>query len=99
MAFNILRLWMLQIIGIPELLKPLTHRFNTVSGRYIRLTVLSSNEGNRAFVREFEVYEEVKNLAVGQFCTQRKEVLETITNGSSFGWRLYRGRARRSSHY
>ena len=70
--------------SISEDYRPKTHRFKTVSGRFIRLTILGSSENDRAFVREFEVYEEVKNLAVGQFCTLKGELVENLTNGTSF---------------
>ena len=63
---------------------PLTHRFPTVKGRYVRLTVLGNTDNEKAFVREFEIYEEVKNLAVGQYCTQEDENLINLTNGTSF---------------
>ncbi|MCH2206715.1 MAG: protein kinase [Lentisphaerales bacterium] len=67
-----------------EEIKPLTHRFPTIIGRYIRLTALGNSENDRAFVREFEVYEEVKNLAVGQYCTQDGESMVNLTNGTSY---------------
>ena len=67
-----------------EVLHPMTHRFPDISARYIRLTVLGSSEEDRAYVREFELYHEVKNLAVGQYCHQGKEVLENLTNGTSY---------------
>lgn len=69
---------------VTEEIKPLTHRFPTTTGRYIRLTALGNSENDRAFVREFEVYEEVKNLAVGQYCTQDGESLVNLTNGTSY---------------
>ena len=67
-----------------EVLHPITHRFPLIEGRFLRLTVLGSSEENRAYVREFEVYREVKNLAVGQYCKQGKDVLENLTNGTSY---------------
>jgi len=69
-----------------ESLNPLTHRFPLLEARFLRLTVLGSSdlEENRAYVREFEVYREVKNLAVGQYCKQGKLALENLTNGTSY---------------
>ena len=70
--------------SLSEDYRPKTHRFEKVSGRFIRLTVLGSSDNERAFVREFEVYEEVRNLAVGQYCTLNEELVENLTNGTSF---------------
>jgi serine/threonine protein kinase len=64
--------------------RALTHRFPVVKGRYVRLKILGSEDDDRAFVREFEVYKEVKNLAVGQTCWQGEELLENLTNGTSY---------------
>jgi serine/threonine protein kinase len=67
-----------------ETLHPLTHRFPSVTGRYIRLTVLGNSKEDRAYVREFEVYQEVKNLALAQYCNQGKVILENLTNGTGY---------------